>query len=207
MSQQSNYGEREEGQRRLAEQLPATPSPTMSSHTPPFSTPPACVATEDSHLAPNGEFQTYFDSERIHIPESENVRMILLLCLMLICLMNESSSVIWLTWRNCLYLTTLFYIVIHKSWFLKLCYKSTWRNPFSTWLVNLSKFFKKARILHRICKHNSSCVIEFNIFFWITKSYVIDDILDNWWALLQDNLLFLKKVGSQFTVILSLEDI
>lgn len=76
MSKQSNNGEREEAQRRLPEETPTTSSPSMSSLDPPFPTAPTCAATENSHLTSNEEFETYFDNERIHIPESENVRII-----------------------------------------------------------------------------------------------------------------------------------
>lgn len=70
-----NKRDHEEGQGRL----PPVPLSTSSRHSltsavPPFPTQPLS-ATENSSLTQNEEFETYFDNEKIHIPESENVRM------------------------------------------------------------------------------------------------------------------------------------
>lgn len=66
-----NKGEPEEDQGSL--QSSVSPSPSPSASAPPFPEQPS--ATENSFLTQNEEeFQTYFDNEKIHIPESENVR-------------------------------------------------------------------------------------------------------------------------------------
>lgn len=71
-----NKDGQEEGQARLPS-VPSTasPSPVQTPTASPFPAQPP-NATENSFLTQNEEFETYFDNEKIHIPESENVRMI-----------------------------------------------------------------------------------------------------------------------------------
>lgn len=73
MSGQINFGESEEDQRRTPEESP-TQSPSLASPT--FPTNAVSGATENSYLNSNAEFETYFDNDRIIIPESENVSII-----------------------------------------------------------------------------------------------------------------------------------
>ncbi|MPC12316.1 Protein Malvolio [Portunus trituberculatus] len=69
MSGQVNFGVSEEDQRRTPEESP-TQSPSLSSPT--FPTNTVSGATENSYLTSNAEFETYFNNDRILIPESEN---------------------------------------------------------------------------------------------------------------------------------------
>ena len=83
MRRHINNEEVEDDQRQSPEESPASrssstssPGPTLSTQSlpgPTLSTQSLPSPTEDSYLSPNREFETYFDNERIHIPEAENV--------------------------------------------------------------------------------------------------------------------------------------
>ncbi|KAG0725104.1 Protein Malvolio [Chionoecetes opilio] len=72
MNKEINSEGGEEGPGRLPEETPADQSPSSSSLGPPFPPEPGLAATEDSHLRPSSDFETYFAHERVNIPESEN---------------------------------------------------------------------------------------------------------------------------------------
>lgn len=76
MTRPFNKEESDEDEGRLPQSVPSpvcsSPNPSPTASPPPFPVQPP-AATENSFLTPNEEeFQTYFDNEKIHIPESEN---------------------------------------------------------------------------------------------------------------------------------------